>query len=1074
MATAAGCRMPHVPLNDTSEDRPQQIAPDGALDPPDAKTPPGTAGTPGLTIADATAAEGEGTLTFTVSLHPASTEPVTVRYHTRDGDARSGADYESTLGTLTFAAGGGAQAIPVTVHDDMVGERDETFTIQLNDPRGAALVDAAATGTIKDDDQRALNAQPEALNILEGQSASYTLVLSTRPALPVIVQVAFPPNLSVTPESLTFTPSDWADARTVTVAAHRDIDTIPAPPVVLSNTARGGGYDGYRASVTVTVIEVDTASVVIAEANAPEAAGALRFAVNLSVPSDAEVTVEYESGAAGDTATAGTDYRPASGTLTFAAHSPAPRTIEVTVHDDDLDERDEQVTMTLSNPRNAILAGAGATVSATGTITDDDQPPQLEITDATASENGASLQFAVTLLQASGQEARVDYVTSDITAHAGADYSREAGVLAFPAGTVEQVVAVPLLNDDLDENDETFAMTLSNARNAVLPANGGTGTITDDDTRGVRVRPTELTVAEGDRAVSYTVVLTSQPTAAVTVAVTANPATGGVSVSPAALTFAAERWGSAQTVSVTARADATVDETVTMVHSVSGGDYAGQPAHAVTVSITEPPPPQLAKLQVGDGTMYPTFDPGTLHYALTCADSASLQVTAEASRTRTTLTLLRDDSDHDVASAGTLSTQVTVNSDHDIAIQLSDSEGTTTYVVHCIPTDFPNVEILNKTAQASQDSLLFLSPRYTLKDKTYAYSAILDYNGVPRLHLDVANRIEKNFRRHGHTDGWYSVARRYASGPHFEMVLFNEQFEQQNVVQAASPLTSTSGHDFLFNGDNRLFISFNPATRNFEPYGGSSNQDTRDSVIQEVSPQGTEVYQWNSWDYRNVMQLGNDCTLEQWPKEYAHLNSLQVIDGDIIASFRRCSQVLRIDWSDPGQGTVKWKLGGTAPAEDTGVEHLEIVGDDRADNEFCGQHQVTLMPDGKLILFDNGVYCIGPRKAKGTTTRVVEYDISSGTHAQYVREYRRSRSHGYTDTRGGVTVLDNNTRWLIAWGQTRGRSVPLSENVAVSEVDPATNTALFKLHMSKRGVAANTYRAYREREADVSIPLNLP
>jgi hypothetical protein len=1068
--------MHHIPPNDMVEGASHPPTTDGPPDVRHTDTRTETAAKPGLTIANATVSEGEGILTFTVSLHPATTEPVTVRYDTSDGDAKSGADYASGSGILTFAAGAAAaHTIPVTIRDDAVNEPDENFQIRLSNPQGAVLANATATGTIKDDDQRSLIALPAALNVPEGESASYTLALSTRPVSSVTVQAAFPPELSVIPESLEFTPGDWASAKTVTVTAHRDIDEIPAAPVVLTNTARGGGYDGYNAPVTVTVVEVDTPSLSIGDASAPEGGGTLQFAVNLSVPSNAEVTVEYESGAASVPATAGTDYRHARGTVTFAAGSHASRTIEVTVHDDDLDEPDEQVTITLSNPLNAILAGAGATVSATGTIKDDDPPPQLAISDAAASEDGASLQFAVTLLQASGRDAQVDYVTNDDTAHAGADYTLETGMLAFPAGTVEQVVAVPLLDDDLDEDDETFRVMLSNARHAILPANGGTGTITDDDSRGVRVQPTALTLSEGDGTASYTVALTSQPTDSVTVAITVSPATASVSVSPVALTFAPQSWNSAQTVRVTAGTNATAGESVTMEHSVSGGDYAGHPAQAVTVSITEAPPPRLNRLQVtGGSTMYPTFESDTLHYALTCENATSLQVTAEPNRLRTTLTLLRDDSDRNIASTGTLSTQVMVNSDHDIAINVSDGNETTTYVVHCIPTDFPTVKVLKKTTEASQDSLLFVTPRYKLNDKTYGYTAILDYNGVPRLHLDVAQRVERNFRRHGHPDGWYAVARRYPGGPNFEMVLYNDQFEQLDVVRAASPLTATGGHEFLFHGDNRLFISFNPATRDFEPYGGSSDQNTRDSIIQEVSPQGTEVYQWNSWDYRTVMQLGDDCTLEQWPGEYAHLNSLQVIDGDIIASFRRCSQILRIDWSDPGRGTVKWKLGGTAPEEDTGVQHLKIVGDDGGDNEFCGQHQATLMPDGKLILFDNGIYCSGPRKADRTFSRVVEYDISSGTHAQFVRQYRRASKYGYTDTQGGVTVLDDNTRWLIAWGSIFGSSVPPAETVAVSEVDPATNTALFELHMSKGNATARTYRAYREREADVSIPLNLP
>ena len=58
----------------------------------------------GLTIADASAAEADGVVRFTVSLSVASGAPVTVAYQTGDGRAKAGADYEAASGRLTFAA----------------------------------------------------------------------------------------------------------------------------------------------------------------------------------------------------------------------------------------------------------------------------------------------------------------------------------------------------------------------------------------------------------------------------------------------------------------------------------------------------------------------------------------------------------------------------------------------------------------------------------------------------------------------------------------------------------------------------------------------------------------------------------------------------------------------------------------------------------------------------------------------------------------------------------------------------------------------------------------------------------
>ena len=289
-----------------------------------------------------------------------------------------------------------------------------------------------------------------------------------------------------------------------------------------------------------------------------------------------------------------------------------------------------------------------------------------------------------------------------------------------------------------------------------------------------------------------------------------------------------------------------------------------------------------------------------------------------------------------------------------------------------------------------------------------------------------------------------------------------------------APIAPTDGHDFLItpNG-NYLFISYTPATRNFaEVFGDgySTEQDTRDSVIQEVTPQGTEVFRWNTWNHRDVMQTGTDCKGSQFPHDYAHLNSLQIVEGDIIASFRECAQVLRIDRSS-GTGAVVWKLGGSAVPEGSTTTYLPISGDSAG--EFCAQHQATLTEAETVVLFDNGVDCKGPRKIDDPFSRVVEYDISSATQAVFRREYRLPGPHGYSRSQGGVTVLHNG-HWLITWGSKTGRTVSLDQTVAVTEYDPESSTVLFEMHMSQFDGEAVTYRAYRVSEADLDIPLRLP
>jgi predicted alpha/beta superfamily hydrolase len=62
-----------------------------------------------------------------------------------------------------------------------------------------------------------------------------------------------------------------------------------------------------------------------------------------------------------------------------------------------------------------------------------------------------------------GQEPfTVQYATSDLTAKAGLDYETAAGVLSFAPGETNKTVAIKIFNDELQENEETFRVTLSN------------------------------------------------------------------------------------------------------------------------------------------------------------------------------------------------------------------------------------------------------------------------------------------------------------------------------------------------------------------------------------------------------------------------------------------------------------------------------------------------------------------------------------------------------------------------------------------------------------------------------------
>jgi Ca2+-binding RTX toxin-like protein len=94
--------------------------------------------------------------------------------------------------------------------------------------------------------------------------------------------------------------------------------------------------------------------------------------------------------------------------------------------------------------------------------------------------------YTVTLSQASNQTVSVNYATANGTATAASDYTATIGTLTFAPGVTTQVINIPILNDSLNEADETFTLTLSSPTNATLGTTTTVTTaITDTLTAGV-------------------------------------------------------------------------------------------------------------------------------------------------------------------------------------------------------------------------------------------------------------------------------------------------------------------------------------------------------------------------------------------------------------------------------------------------------------------------------------------------------------------------------------------------------------------------------------------------------------
>ncbi len=480
---------------------------------------------PTLAIDSPSVAEGDNTaatLTFTVSLSPASGKTVTVSYADRlTGTATSGVDYTAlTAGTLTFNPGDTSKTIGVTVTGDTTDETDETVVLRLSSATNATLTGGAATldatGTIEDNDAAPTLAIDNP-SVAEGDNtaATLTFTVSLSPASGKTVTVSYADRLTGTATSgvdytaltagtLTFNPGDTSKTIGVTVTGDTTDETDETVVLRLSsatNATLTGGAATLDATGTIEdndaapTLAIDSPSV----AEGDNTAATLTFTVSLSPASGKTVTVSYADRLTG-TATSGVDYTAlTAGTLTFNPGDTS-KTIGVTVTGDTTDETDETVVLRLSSATNATLTGGVATLDATGTIEDDDAAT-LAIADAEAAE-GATASFAVTLSTPSSRAVTVTATTSSgaaDTATADADYTVKSQALTFAAGATAADFEVAILTDSLNELAETFTVTLSAPTGATLADATAIGTITDDDAATATVSVADATaVAEGD------------------------------------------------------------------------------------------------------------------------------------------------------------------------------------------------------------------------------------------------------------------------------------------------------------------------------------------------------------------------------------------------------------------------------------------------------------------------------------------------------------------------------------------------------------------------------------------------
>jgi hypothetical protein len=349
---------------------------------------------PVVSINDVSSIEGDaGTTdyTFTVSLTiPAGIGGVTFDIATADNTATA-ADTDYIANSLTgqsIPAGSSSYTFTVTVNGDATIESTETFFVNITNITGATAGDTQGQGTITDDDVAGVSVTQTGgtTNTTEaGATDTLAVVLTRRPLSDVVITVTSGNTAEVTadPAGLTFTPTTWDTAQTVTVTGIDDAvvdgDQTVTITIAVDDALSNDAFDTVLdQQVTVTnadndVVALAVVSISATDPNAAEAGvDAGTFVVSRTGATTGALDVIYTIGG---TATNGTDYTPnLTGTVTIPD---GQTSVAITINpvNDAATESGETVVLTLQADATYTLGTDNDSAAPAATAATQPAPP---------------------------------------------------------------------------------------------------------------------------------------------------------------------------------------------------------------------------------------------------------------------------------------------------------------------------------------------------------------------------------------------------------------------------------------------------------------------------------------------------------------------------------------------------------------------------------------------------------------------------------------------------------------------------------------------------------------------------
>jgi hypothetical protein len=424
--------------------------------------------------------------------------------------------------------------------------------------------------------------------------------------------------------------------------------------------------------------------------------------------------------------------------------------------------------------------------------------------------------------------------------------------------------------------------------------------------------------------------------------------------------------------------------------------------------------PTETMISISPPPLHPSFATTTHDYYVRCdAGTNSLSVSMTAAPGST---IAMQQPTTTPASTDTTAT-ISVTENQAIVVGVTTGGTTDPYWIRCLPHDFPTLQMTQHPDAGAPTPGYYLMGDFFPATAKGTYAMMVDGNGVPvwyRATTGGLGAVNVDSLEAGMVSFVpYIITTTFADASGQYQVLDLDAGTTTTVASSGMPLDM---HElrYLPNGDYLVIAA--PITTGVDltglcdtltdpPTCFGTNEDMIECDIQEISPTGEAVWQWDASDHFDPVK---DST---WPLtemvdgkavvDVYHCNSIDVDpDGNLLVSARHMDSVFLI--SRPS-GTVLWKMGGASYSTDD-APYIAVHNDPLT--SFYRQHDARLLPNGEVSMFDDQTDLAST--ARGV---IYSYDVDAGT-ASMVWQYKGS---DIALSMGSFRVQPDGRR-VIGWG----------------------------------------------------------